>query len=284
MPEETERQFIQIVPDCARNPDLYPCGCELVDVMQTVQNIIDAAVILGTFLLAILLAYVGFLYVTSPVNAANRARARSLAISSIAGFIIVIGAFLIVSTIMSTFAKQDRFGNWTSFFGVERSTCEIRNPAAQPTPNIVGNEQSDAVKHINIVCAAARGAGLNAQYEVRDPLERNALIQEGARCIRLVPQITANHFSVYNSAGCQREVDVQSCPDCVTPTGIDFKDGNKVAESYAIQLLDFKQKVELLQQQEGTSFGWWVTEAFPPEVTHQCGCHNNGTCTDINFR
>lgn len=28
---------------------------------------------------------------------------------------------------------------------------------------------------------------------------------------------------------------------------------------------------------------WWITEAWPPTVTHDSPCHSNGTCADINF-
>ena len=29
---------------------------------------------------------------------------------------------------------------------------------------------------------------------------------------------------------------------------------------------------------------WWITEAYPPTVTHKDPCHNNGTCVDIAFK
>lgn len=34
----------------------------------------------------------------------------------------------------------------------------------------------------------------------------------------------------------------------------------------------------------GVSPEWWVTESWPPTVTHSSSCHSNGTCADINFQ
>jgi hypothetical protein len=113
-----------IVPDCARDTGAYPCGCEFVDLMQMVQNIINASVYLATFALVLLFAYVGFLYVTSPTNPSSRAQAKSMAISGIVGFVVVLGAFLIVSTVMNTFSDKDQYGNWNSFFGITRGHPE----------------------------------------------------------------------------------------------------------------------------------------------------------------
>jgi hypothetical protein len=121
--------LVQIVPECARDAVAYPCGCEFVDVMQMVQNIMIDMIYLGTFVLVLLLVYVGFLYVTNAGNPANIAKAKSIAMSAIIGFVVMMGGFLIVSTVMDTFAKENLSGGWTSFFGITRSACELTENA-----------------------------------------------------------------------------------------------------------------------------------------------------------
>lgn len=271
--------FEQIVPECRNSP----CGCDVADFLELIQNIINFLVYFSTLVMVLLLVYVGFLYVTSATNPANRSKAKSLAISAVIGFVVVLGGFLIVSTVMNTFAK-DEFGDWKSFFNAERQGCEMNEYVQDPTPNIIRGDDSELATKLNIICSAAAASNLRAVYEVRGRGEAGALREEGVRCpISVVPQITANHFSVYNSAGCQSEVVEESCPDCVTVPGVNFKDGNQVAQSYATQLLRMKGFIEDQQREFGSSFNWRVTEAFPPTVNHFCGCHRNGTCTDVNL-
>jgi len=143
--EEKNTILRNIVPDCARDTEVYPCGCEFVDLMQMVQNIINASVYLATFVLVLLFAYVGFLYVTSPTNPNSRTQAKNMAISGIVGFVVVLGAFLIVSTVMSTFADKGEYGKWNSFFGIQRSHPE-QCASADVRPNTSGGNGGGGVE------------------------------------------------------------------------------------------------------------------------------------------
>jgi hypothetical protein len=66
------------------------------------------------------------------------------------------------------------------------------------------------------------------------------------------------------------------CPtDCVgIPNGIRAKYPGKVSTTMANKLTNLIGKTPVI---------WWVTEAWPPTVTHASGCHGNGTCIDANF-
>ncbi len=205
--------FDQIVPDCARDSQLYPCGCEFVDVMQLVQNIMNFLIYFGTIVLVFILVYVGFLFITSQGNPGTLQRAKSMAMSAVIGFVVMLGGFLIVSTIMSTFANQDEYGNWNSFFGIERSACELDFDGGINTriPNVGSGPQDD-------------------------------------------------------------------CPTCVAlePLKVSCKVGGCEADE------DIANRLQRLVETSGLA-SWRVTEAIPTTATHQCGCHYNGTCVDVNF-
>jgi len=209
--------LVQIVPDCARDAVAYPCGCEFVDVMQMVQNIMIDMIYLGTFVLVLLLVYVGFLYVTNAGNPANITKAKSIAMSAIIGFVIMMGGFLIVSTVMDTFAKKDLSGGWTSFFGVTRSACELTATSPR-APGVVVSE-------------GGGGTGTT-----------------------------------------------DSCTDCVPLEPLQIQCKNSGCQASA----DFAQRLQSLLGSSGLA-NWRVTEAIPTTATHQCGCHYNGTCVDVNF-
>ena len=39
----------------------------------------------------------------------------------------------------------------------------------------------------------------------------------------------------------------------------------------------------VFQDEDAGELNWRITESWPPTIRHQCGCHNNGTCADVNF-
>lgn len=113
-----DRFLPEIVPAC-RSLD---CGCDIADLMQVIQNLLLWSVYIATLVLVLLLVYVGFLYVTNPTNPSNRSKAKGVATSAIIGFVVVLGAFLIVDTVINTFAK-DEYGDWKTFFSAPDSEC-----------------------------------------------------------------------------------------------------------------------------------------------------------------
>tara|TARA_B100000745_G_scaffold291264_1_gene230861 strand:- start:5120 stop:5911 length:792 start_codon:yes stop_codon:yes gene_type:complete len=130
--------------------------------MQLVQNIMNFLIYFGTMVLVLILVYVGFLFITSQGNPGAIQKARSMAMSAVIGFVVMLGGFLIVSTIMSTFANQDEYGNWSSFFGIERSVCELDFEGGIDTRNpVVTGPQDDcptcvSLEPLGIDCKSGR--------------------------------------------------------------------------------------------------------------------------------
>lgn len=241
--------FDQIVPECARDAARYPCGCEFVDVMQLVQNIMNFLIYFGTMVLVLILVYVGFLYMTNASNPANIARAKSMAISAIIGFVVMMGGFLIVSTIMNTFAEEDISGRWTSFFGVTRSTCELNfdAPVTTRTPGTGGTNTLSCATCVSVANASfdhkgpGNGCTLNKSREVIDycqidegvyqKLERlQAAYSGGWRVNELWPPTVNHSNSCHNQGTC-----VDAGPTDASPQGLaNFINAAKSAGLYPV--------------------------------------------------
>lgn len=193
--------FIQLVPECAlaEFSKRYPCGCEFVDAMQLVQNIMHNMIILGTYALVFILIYVGFLFITSQGNPGTLQKAKSMAMSAVIGFVVVLGGFLIVSTIMSTFADKNEYGDWNSFFGIERSACELDFEGGIDTraPNVGSGPQDDcptcvALEPLKVNCKVG---GCQADEDIANRLQRLVESQgiAGWRVTEAIPT-TATHL------------------------------------------------------------------------------------------
>lgn len=274
----------ELVPPCRDSV----CGCDIVDLMELIQNVLTWSVYLATLLLVLLLVYVGFLYVTNPTNPSNRTKAKGVAMSAVIGFVLVLGAFLIVNTIMNTFGDRNEVGEWTSFFGAERSACEENLIFNTGDPDGEGDIRlsdvgslADIKEYIAAFISAASSNGLRAVYEVRTQSQRQYLIDNGVPSgnVAAVPQITAPHFSVYSEFGCSG-TGSSECHECrdLDFYGIGVKPtANGQAYSFIGEALS-----RVAQAQEIP--GFVVTEGYPKTRNHSCGCHNDGTCVDVNFR
>tara|TARA_B100000508_G_scaffold60333_1_gene47251 strand:- start:295007 stop:295825 length:819 start_codon:yes stop_codon:yes gene_type:complete len=271
--------FEQLVPACRDSL----CGCDFVDVMQLVQNIMNFMIYLGTMVLVLILVYVGFLFITSQGNPGAIQKARSMAMSAVIGFVIILGGFLIVSTIMSTFADKNEYGDWDSFFGIEKQACEesLIFPQDPGTDNrLIGTDSitEEFAGYVAAFIATAQANGLSAIYEVSRASQRQALIDFGvpAENVLQVRRITSPHFSVYSSYG-SGGTGSDECHDCVdlNDYGISTKDGDMATRvlAEALSRVDLDENVPNFR----------VTEAYPKTVSHAAACHNDGTCVDVNF-
>lgn len=272
--------FEQLVPACRDSI----CGCDFADFLQLIQNTMNFLVYFATLVLVFLLVYVGYLYVISPVNPGERNRAKNIAIKAVIGFVIVLGGFLIVDTIMNTFAK-DEFGQWKSFFGVEKQVCEENlilppDPSRDPRVTGTGGITEDFAGYVREFISAASANGLRAEYETQTAAQRQALIDYGvpARSVIQVSGISAPHFSVYSSYG-NAGTGSEECHDCVdftqSPYNLRAKDG-RLATRVLVEAL-----FRVNQNENIPSFR--ITEAYPKTVNHRSACHNDGTCVDVNF-
>ena len=93
--------------------------CDLCDLAQLGQNILNAAIYLAVFMSAVLFAYAGFEALTSGGNAAKYNKARSVFTNVAIGLIIILVAWLVVDVTMKTFVPQS--GTW----GPWNKVCEL---------------------------------------------------------------------------------------------------------------------------------------------------------------
>jgi hypothetical protein len=84
----------------------HPCGFdELLGLVGAIINFILGKMVLP--IAAILLAYVGFLYLSSGSNPANRTKAKEILWKLVVGLVIALAAWLIVRTILVTLGYDD---------------------------------------------------------------------------------------------------------------------------------------------------------------------------------
>jgi hypothetical protein len=86
---------------------LVPCGntlgneCRVCDLQVLAMNLINFFVMVSVFVAALLFVNAGFLYILSSTNPGNIAKAHKLFFNTLVGFIIILGAYLIISAIMT---------------------------------------------------------------------------------------------------------------------------------------------------------------------------------------
>lgn len=91
------------------NPIVPNCGadCGVNDFYALMQNIVNFSIYLATIVFVLILMYVGFLLVTNSGNPGKLAEAKKIVTAAVIGFVVVLGATLIVDTILSNFATED---------------------------------------------------------------------------------------------------------------------------------------------------------------------------------
>ncbi len=89
------------------SPQTIGCSgvdCQACNLVRLIQNVIRFIIFVSIPVLGILVAYAGFLYFSSGVSAGNIERARSIFFGALIGFIIMLGAWLIVNLIITSLA------------------------------------------------------------------------------------------------------------------------------------------------------------------------------------
>lgn len=85
-----------------------PCG--FTSFITLIQNLINFAIKYIIIPIgAIIFAYVGFLFLTSGGSAETRKKAKNILIKVIIGIVVILAAWLIVSTILTVFGVSDSF-------------------------------------------------------------------------------------------------------------------------------------------------------------------------------
>ena len=97
-----------IVPDC-NGPN-----CSVCDLVKLAQNIINAGIYISIFMSAVFFAYAGWLYVSSGFDdVGSVTKAKSIFKNVAIGLIVILGAWLIVDTLVSNLVEKD-YLPWTS--------------------------------------------------------------------------------------------------------------------------------------------------------------------------
>ncbi len=123
-----------IIPEACRT-----CACGFAGVMGTVQNVMNGSISLGIFIAVGIMAWAGFLYITTPANPEARSQANKMLINAVIGFLIIISAWLIVDFVMKVLysgpdGESGAFGPWNSIL----TGGEICVSSIEPVPLFSG--------------------------------------------------------------------------------------------------------------------------------------------------
>lgn len=136
-----------IVPACSYGP--FEGACGFCDIFQLAQNLINFAVAFSVLVATIMFVYAGFLYFSASAKHDNIKKAHGIFWKVFIGFVFILGAWLIVSLIMSTLLN-DKFSPWNGFAGCGVSSSVRQAPSAPtggitlppPTDSGSGSQQS----------------------------------------------------------------------------------------------------------------------------------------------
>lgn len=117
-----------IVPACS-SIEGFEGACGLCDIFQLAQNLINFAVAFSVLVATIMFVYAGFLYFSASAKHDNIKKAHGIFWKVFIGFVFILGAWLIVSLIMSTLLN-DKFSPWNGFAGCGVSSSVQQAPSA----------------------------------------------------------------------------------------------------------------------------------------------------------
>lgn len=120
-------------PNISQGAGLVPCGgpdeepCQMCHVADLVNGGVDWLVTVLTLLLTLVIAYAGFLLVTSAGNTSAMEKAKSMFTNSIIGFAIVLAAWLLIDYGMKMLMKDGEagFGPWNELTCVDQPELTI---------------------------------------------------------------------------------------------------------------------------------------------------------------
>jgi hypothetical protein len=107
--------FDRLVPQCSETlvDGEFVEACSMCHIVQLIQNILSFLVTISVIVATLMFIYAGFLYMTAGGSADKIKAATKIFTNVFIGFVFVLGAFLIVDTIMKTFYNPNtRFGPW----------------------------------------------------------------------------------------------------------------------------------------------------------------------------
>jgi len=136
---------------------IVPCDfCRLCDLETLVQRLLNWATYFAVFFATIAFVYAGFLYATGSANPEQIGRAHKIFWNVLIGIIFILGAWLIVDTILKALLNEQKYGPWnkiqcpasleaqetsSSFFERKPSGGAIEAVPAPSTPESVPSEE-----------------------------------------------------------------------------------------------------------------------------------------------
>lgn len=137
-----------IVPNANDLDPLCPADAPLSfgAVMEVVQKMVNAGISFGILIFVIMMAWGGFLFITSAVNPESRNTARKMLGNAALGLLIILSAWLMVDFVMKTLynpnasAGGTKFGPWNSILGdgpacvLARTTLPLFSGSITATP------------------------------------------------------------------------------------------------------------------------------------------------------
>ncbi len=132
--------FGPIVSEACRCPDRAPTyGC----VLDTGQRMINFGITIGLVAFTFMLAYAGFVWMTSGGNPEKRNQGRSMLLNVVIGLVIVLTAWLVVDFVMKELYSGDNaskdFGPWNSILADSTGTMCIEETKPTKIGGILGS-------------------------------------------------------------------------------------------------------------------------------------------------
>lgn len=91
-----------------------PGGCQSIcDVAQLAQNVLNTGIYVAVFLSAVMFAWAGWKSLTSGGDSHAYGEAKSIFLNVLIGLVIILGAWLVVDTLMKTLTNGS-FGPWNA--------------------------------------------------------------------------------------------------------------------------------------------------------------------------
>jgi hypothetical protein len=103
--------FGALIPTCGGN---FGEDCSFCNLLWMGQKIINFFIYLSVVVATFLFTYAGVLYMTSAPNPGNIEKAHKIFWNVLIGLIVVLGAWLIVDTVMKVFYSESDFGPWNA--------------------------------------------------------------------------------------------------------------------------------------------------------------------------
>lgn len=177
---------------------LIPCGgtgeaeCQACDVTKLINNVVAWLVIVLSIIAAIMIAVAGFKLVTAGGNSAAMKAAKDTFTNIAIGFLIILGGWLLVDTLMKALLTDQVYGMWNQIQCVAQPQARIVHPAGYEDRSR-GTATGVAAGNAFTPSQAASLAGLSAPDDlVAAAAAQNGLDAEQTRNLQALMRVESN--------------------------------------------------------------------------------------------